>query len=114
MRDQLTIGKKLAIGVTAFMACLVVLSITSLRVISTLGGSLDAAVNSTGKELDLAGGAREALQELKGASLRAQIAYVIAELQSHSTAADRELFGLPYARLRRREPPRDRGRRRGG
>jgi methyl-accepting chemotaxis protein len=87
MRYQLTIGRKLAIGVTAFMACLAVLSITSLRVISTLGGALDAAVNRTGKELDLAGGAREALQELKAASLRAQIAYVIAELQSHSTAA---------------------------
>ncbi|MFY9723931.1 MAG: methyl-accepting chemotaxis protein [Bryobacteraceae bacterium] len=87
MRSQMTIGKKLAIGVAAFLTCLAVLSITSLRVISTLGGSLDAAVNSTGKKLDLVGGTREAFQELKSASLRMQVAYAIAELQSHSTAA---------------------------
>lgn len=87
MRSRLTIGKKLTIGVTAFMACLAVLSITSLRVISTLGSSLDAAVNSTGKRLDLVGETREAFQEVKAASTRMQIAYAIAELQRRSAAA---------------------------
>jgi len=61
----MTIGKKLALGVTAFIVCLAVLSTTSLKVISRLGGSLDAAVNSTGKKIDLAGETREAFQELK-------------------------------------------------
>ena len=54
----MTIGKQLALGVTLFVACLAVLSVTSLRVIATLGDSLDAAVNGTGKKLDLAGGTR--------------------------------------------------------
>ena len=87
MRSQLTIGKKLAIGVIALVACLAALSFTSLRVISTLGGSLDAAVNTTAKKLDLVGGTRDAFQDLKGASLRTQIAYSIAELQRSSAAA---------------------------
>ncbi len=93
MRRQLTIGKKLAIGVTAFIACLAVLSITSLRVISTLGGSLDAAVNGTGKKLVLIGGTREAFQEMKDAALRAQIPYAIAELQRHSAATQGSCSG---------------------
>jgi methyl-accepting chemotaxis protein len=84
---SMTIGKKLAIGVTAFMACLAVLSITSLNVISTLGDSLDAAVNRTGKKIDLVGGTREAFHELETASLRVQIAYAISELQRNSNAA---------------------------
>jgi methyl-accepting chemotaxis protein len=88
MRFRLTIGKKLAIGVTAFLACVAVLSITSLKVISTLGSSLDAAVNSTGKKLDLVGETREAFQDLKGASLRVQLSYAIAELQRRSADAE--------------------------
>ena len=87
MRFELTIGQKLAIGVIAFMACLAVLSITSLKVISALGSSLDSAVNTTGKKVDLVGGAREAFQELKWASLRTQISYAIAELERHSGAS---------------------------
>jgi len=90
MKSALTIGKKLAIGVTALVASLAVLSITSLIVISTLGSSLDAAVSSTGKNLDLVGGTREASQELKASSLRAQIAYAIAELERHSPAAGQQ------------------------
>jgi len=87
MQAQLTIGKKLAIGVTAFLACLALLSITSLKVISMLGSSLDVAVNSTAKKLDLIGGTREAFQELKGVAQRVQLTYAIAELQRHSGAA---------------------------
>jgi hypothetical protein len=66
------------------VACLAVLSVVSLKAIATLGDSLDAAVNSTGRKLDLVGGTREAFDELKAASLRAQVAYGIAELQRHS------------------------------
>jgi methyl-accepting chemotaxis protein len=87
MKSGPTIGKKLAIGVTALMACLALLSITSLQVISTLGSSLDAAVNSTAKKLELVGGTREAFQELKGASQRVQNSYAIAELQRQSAGA---------------------------
>jgi methyl-accepting chemotaxis protein/methyl-accepting chemotaxis protein-1 (serine sensor receptor) len=51
-----------------------------------LGSSLDTAVNSTAKKLDLIGGTREAFQELKGASQRVQLTYAIAELQRHAGA----------------------------
>lgn len=84
MTYQLTIGKKLVIGVAALVACLAMLSFTTLRVISALGGSLDAAVNKTGKELDLVGGTREAFQQLRSRSLRAQIAFAIAEMEKRS------------------------------
>jgi methyl-accepting chemotaxis protein/methyl-accepting chemotaxis protein-1 (serine sensor receptor) len=87
MQFQFTIGKKLAIGVTAFVACLAVLSVTSLRVISTLGDSLNDAVNINGKKLDLLGGTREAFEDLKSVSLSAQIAYAIAHLEHGSPAA---------------------------
>ena len=90
MQSELTIGKKLVIGVTAFMVCLAVLGITSLKVIASLGSSLDAAVNSTGKKVDLAGDMRETFQEMQGASLRTQVSYTIAELGRHSTAAAQE------------------------
>ena len=94
MKSGLTIGKKLAMGMTAFMACLTILSAVSLKVISTLGSSLDAAVNGTGKKIELVGETREAFQELKGASLRVQISYAIAELQRHSTdSAQRSCSG---------------------
>ena len=91
MRTQLTIGKKLALGVIASVACLAVLGVVSLKAIATLGDSLDAAVNSTGRKLDLVGGTREAFDELKAASLRAQVAYGIAELQRHSSKAGGQL-----------------------
>lgn len=81
MKAPFTIGKKLTLGVTASMVCLAVLSVTSLRVISILGDSLDAAVNRTGKKLDLVGGAREAFQDLKTSSQLAQVAYAIGEME---------------------------------
>lgn len=93
MALKLTIGKKLAIGVIACMACLAVLSVTSLRVISALGGSLNSAVNSTGKKLDMIGGTREAFQELKSASQHIQIAFAIAELERQSKAGDAGCVG---------------------
>jgi methyl-accepting chemotaxis protein/methyl-accepting chemotaxis protein-1 (serine sensor receptor) len=83
MRSQLTIGKKLTIGVIALSVCLAVLGIASLKVISTLGSSLDAAVTN-----DLIGDTREAFQELKSTSLRMQITYAIAELQNRAGAKD--------------------------
>jgi methyl-accepting chemotaxis protein/methyl-accepting chemotaxis protein-1 (serine sensor receptor) len=83
MRSQLTIGKKLTIGVIALTACLAMLGAASLKVISTLGSSLDAAVAS-----DLVGNTREAFQELKATSLRIQITYAIAELQRRAGAKD--------------------------
>ncbi|HUI58100.1 MAG TPA: methyl-accepting chemotaxis protein [Bryobacteraceae bacterium] len=90
MSIRLTIGKKLLIGVAAIMASLAVLSLISWRVIAALGGSLDAAVNSTGKKLDLIGQTREAFQNLQNVSRRTQIAYAIVELERHSTASGQE------------------------
>ncbi|MGB7548584.1 MAG: methyl-accepting chemotaxis protein [Terracidiphilus sp.] len=84
MKIQLTIGKKLAIGVTALIACVLVLSFTSLRVISKLGTSLDSAVNGTGKKLDLLASTREGFQQLKATSTRAQVAFAIGELARRS------------------------------
>jgi methyl-accepting chemotaxis protein len=85
MDFQLTIGKKLLIGVAALVATLAVLSVISLRMISTLGTSLDAAVNSTGRKLELVGKTREAFQDLKEGSLRSQVAYSIGELERNAT-----------------------------
>jgi len=85
-RVQLTIGKKLAIGLTAFLVCLLVLSVTSLRVIESLGRSLDSAVNETGKKLDLLGVTQAAFQKMKSTSQHEQEAYAIAVLQRHSSS----------------------------
>ncbi len=84
MKTKLTIGKQLAIGVTALIACLLLLSFTSLRVISKLGTSLDSAVNGTGKKLDLLASTREGFQQLKATSTREQIAFAIGELARRS------------------------------
>lgn len=90
MKSQLTIGRKLSIGVAASLACLAVLSVTSLKVISTLGSSLDSAVNGTGKRLDLIGATREAFHDLKSASLQVQMSYAIAELQREPSPTSKE------------------------
>ena len=84
LKTQLTIGKKLAIGVTALIACVLVLSFTSLRVISGLGTSLDSAVNGTGKKLDLVASTREGFQQLKATSTREQVSFAIGELARRS------------------------------
>ena len=89
MSLQLTIGKKLTLGVAAFIACMAVLGVTSLRVISSLGGSLDTAVNRTSKKMDLLAETREAFEDLKGVSLRAQVSYAIVELQRGSASGAR-------------------------
>jgi methyl-accepting chemotaxis protein/methyl-accepting chemotaxis protein-1 (serine sensor receptor) len=86
MKKELTIGTKLALGLAVLTACVGVLSIVSLRAILTLGNSLDAAVNNVGKSLELVGGARDAFQNLKSDSMRAQIAFAIRELESHAGA----------------------------
>lgn len=64
------------------VASLVVLSAISLRAINRLGVSLDGAVNSSGKKLDLLGRTRDAFRDLKERSMRTQIAYMIAELEA--------------------------------
>ncbi len=85
--SRLTIGKKLLLSVTALVVSLTVLSVISLRMIGMLGSSLDTAVNSNGKKLELVGKTRESFQELRHASLRAQIAYAIVELERSNPAA---------------------------
>ena len=88
MGSRHTIGTKLVVGVAASVLSLAVLSATSLWVISVLGGSLDEAVNLTARKLELLGRTRDAFQELKNASLRAQVAYSIGEMgRSSETGA---------------------------
>jgi methyl-accepting chemotaxis protein len=84
MISQLTIGKKLVIGVTAFIACMAILSITSLWVISTLGNSLDSSINGTAKKLDLLSSTQLSFQHMRTVSQQQQVAYAIAELQRRS------------------------------
>jgi len=57
---------KAATNLTA-EAYLALLNITLLKVISRLSRSLDSAVNSSAKKLNLLGGTREAFEELKEA-----------------------------------------------
>jgi methyl-accepting chemotaxis protein len=90
MMSRLTIGKTLLIGMAALVVSLAALSVISLRMISTLGRSLDSAVNSTGKKLDLVGRTRDAFQELKHVSLRAQVTYAIGELERNSGSAGKQ------------------------
>jgi len=63
---------------------LAVLSVTSFQAISTLGASLDAAVNNTAAKLELVGATEDAFQKLKSDSVREQIAYAILELERRS------------------------------
>jgi methyl-accepting chemotaxis protein len=84
MFSHLTIGKKLALGVTGFIVCMAILSLTSLWVISSLGTSLDTAVNGTARKIDLISGVRQSFQQMKTVSQREQVAFAIAELQRRS------------------------------
>jgi methyl-accepting chemotaxis protein/methyl-accepting chemotaxis protein-1 (serine sensor receptor) len=84
---RLTMGKKLMLGVAGLTLSLAVLSVTALRVVSVLSGSLDSAVNATGKKLDLVGRTREAFQELRNQSSHTQIDYTISEMANQSAAA---------------------------
>ena len=84
--NRLTIGNKLTLGIAALVVSLLGLAVISLRAISTLGNSLDVAVNSVGRELDLIGATRAAFQDMKGASMREQIAYGILAMERESAA----------------------------
>jgi hypothetical protein len=60
MVPRLTLGRKFVMDVAGLMLSLALLGVTSLRVVSVLSGSLDSAVNATGKKLDpVAGEARK-------------------------------------------------------
>src|ERR1043166_8291763 len=83
----MTIGRKLALGVGVSLASLVILSVAALRVTAALGDSLDSVVNGSGHKLDLIVRTRQSFKDLKSSSLRAQIAYAIAEMNRHSTGA---------------------------
>jgi methyl-accepting chemotaxis protein len=78
---QLTVGKKLTLGVAALVLSVLGLGGTSLIAISTLGNSLDTAVNKTARKLDLAGATAAAFQNLKQTSVREQLAHLIAETE---------------------------------
>lgn len=84
MLRRLTIGKKLSIGVGALLVLLTVVSVFSMRVISTLGSKLDEAIDTTGKQLELAGEIRAAFQDLRNRSARSQLSYAIADLEARS------------------------------
>lgn len=97
MISRMTIGKTLLVGVAALVLTSLALSAISFRMISSLGRSLDAAVNSTGKKLDLVGRTEEAFQELKDKALRVQVAYAIGEMERHSAAAGQKNCSMCHA-----------------
>ncbi len=84
---RLTIGKKMGVGLGFSAVCLVLLAYASLRVIDTLGRSLDQAVNSTGRKLDLIARTREAFQEMKGGMLQDQMAHAVEHMEKQSKAS---------------------------
>ena len=53
MNGRYTVGRKLNLGIVALVLSVSLLGYTSLAAISGLGHSLDTAVNSTAKKLDL-------------------------------------------------------------
>jgi hypothetical protein len=112
MNKELTIGKKLAIGLALLTACVGILSIVSLRAILTLGDSLDTAVNKVGKSIELVGGARDAFQNLKSDSLRAQVAFGIGELERRG--GEKAQGNVPRSTRNRRDPRSNTGQRKGG
>ncbi len=77
----MSVGKKLGLGIAALLLSLLALSYTSLRAISTLGSSLDSAVNGEARKQDLLASVQNGFQDLRTESLREQIAYVILELE---------------------------------
>ncbi|HLJ48272.1 MAG TPA: methyl-accepting chemotaxis protein [Bryobacteraceae bacterium] len=87
MSHRLTVKTKLSLGVASLVFTLLMLSYTSLRAISTLGHSLDAAVNTTAKKLDDIATARGAFQEMKSETMREQIAYTIVQMEHHGAAS---------------------------
>ena len=89
MQQGFTIGRKLVLGVGALVVSLLGLGWTAWHAIATLGLSLDTAVNSTARKLDLAGTAQESFQELKSESAREQIAYTIAEMERHGASKNK-------------------------
>jgi methyl-accepting chemotaxis protein len=84
MARNLTIGKKLASGIAILLVLLAVLSVLSLRVITTLGTALDTAINTTGKQVELGGRIRTAFQALRNRSAQSQLAYAIVDLERNS------------------------------
>jgi methyl-accepting chemotaxis protein/methyl-accepting chemotaxis protein-1 (serine sensor receptor) len=81
---RLTIGKKLTLGVGALVLSTLGLGFASLKAIATLGNSLDAAVNGTGRKVDLIGGIQTTFADLKSDSVSEQLAYTIKAMDRHS------------------------------
>ncbi len=84
--NRLTVGRKLTLGVLSLVLSLLALAFTSLKSIATLGNSLDTAINSTAKKLDLIGSTQAAFQALKNESVREQITYAILAIGRASAA----------------------------
>jgi methyl-accepting chemotaxis protein/methyl-accepting chemotaxis protein-1 (serine sensor receptor) len=90
MQSKMTLGAKLS---AVFLATLVItlgLGYSSLRSIRNLGGSLDEAVNSTAKKMDLLGTMRVELRDMDGQVKMTQISNVVASFLSKG-AKGREL-----------------------
>lgn len=81
---RLTLDKKLGLGIAVLGILLLVLSISSLRAVARLGDALNAAVDGTARQIELAGATQTAFQEMKQESMREQISHVIAEVDRRS------------------------------
>jgi PAS domain S-box-containing protein len=95
--NRLTVRHKLATGLAALVLSVLVLGISYLRAVTTLGNSLDSAINSTAKKLELLGAAQAAFQDLKDESVREQMAYTILEMERHSGANSQAHSGREVA-----------------
>ncbi len=99
MRSQVSIGKKLTVGVIGFIGCMAALSFTSVWVISTLGSSLDAAANGTAKRL-LSGTRPVSADEDRIAARPGRVR----DRLSYSGARPRAISGTVWRAIRRPRP----------
>jgi methyl-accepting chemotaxis protein len=81
MTRNMTIGRKLAWNFGAMLALVFVFSIVALNLVSTLGGALDVAVNSTAKKMAVVGNIRADFQEMNALTRATHVSYVIRELE---------------------------------
>jgi hypothetical protein len=64
MRSRLTVGTRLNVAFLVILGMVFVLGYSSLRAIRNLGSSLDEAVNSTARKMELVGAMRVGLRDM--------------------------------------------------
>ena len=91
MRSRLTIGTKLNLAFLVILGMVLVLGYSSLRAIRNLGSSLDEAVNSTARKMELVGSMRVGLRDMNSQVRMIQISHVVTGVLGSHGADGREL-----------------------